>query len=53
MVKCIGKGMDGEDTTLIESYVHAKSLLSCPSLSDPVDYSPPGTSVHGFSRHEY
>ena len=28
--------------------VHAKSLQSCPTLSDPMDYSPPGSSVHGI-----
>ena len=26
--------------------VHAKSLQSCPILCDPMDYSPPGYSVH-------
>ena len=26
---------------------------SCPSLSDPMDCSLPGSSVHGFSRQEY
>ena len=26
---------------------------SCPTLSDPVDCSPPGSSVRGFSRQEY
>ena len=26
---------------------------SCPTLSDPMDCSPPGSSVHGFSRQEY
>ena len=26
----------------------AKSLRSCPTLYDPVDYSPPGSSVHGI-----
>ena len=26
---------------------------SCPTLSDPTDCSPPGSSVHGFSRQEY
>ena len=25
---------------------------SCPTLSDPMDCSPPGSSVHGFSRQE-
>ena len=26
---------------------------SCPTPSDPMDWSPPGSSVHGFSRQEY
>ena len=26
---------------------------SCPTLSDPVDCSLPGSSVHGFSRQEH
>ena len=26
---------------------------SCPTLRDPMDCSPPGSSVHGFSRQEY
>ena len=26
---------------------------SCPTLSDPMDCSVPGSSVHGFSRQEY
>ena len=30
-----------------------KSLQSCPTLCDPMDCSPPGSSVHGFSRQEY
>ena len=25
----------------------------CPTFSDPMDCSPPGSSVHGFSRQEY
>ena len=28
--------------------VRAKSLQSCPTLYDPVDCSPPGSSVHGI-----
>ena len=28
--------------------VHAKSLQSCPTLCDPMDYSPPGSSVQGI-----
>ena len=27
--------------------VSAKSLQSCPTLCDPMDYSPPDSSVHG------
>ena len=27
----------------------AKSVKSCPTLSDPMDYSPPGSPVHGES----
>ena len=26
--------------------IHAKSLQSCPTLCDPMDSSPPGSSVH-------
>ena len=26
---------------------------SCPTLFDPMDYSPPGSSVHGISRQKY
>ena len=31
----------------------AKSLQSCPTLCNPTDSSPPGSSVPGFSRQEY
>ena len=30
------------------SSMHDRSLQSCPALSDPMDYSPPGSSVHGI-----
>ena len=33
--------------------MRAKSLQSCPTLCNPMDGSPPGSSVHGFSRQEY
>ena len=33
--------------------VCAKSLQSCLTLCDPVDYSPPGSLSMGFSRQEY
>ena len=29
--------------------VHAKSLQLCPTLCNPMDYSPPGSPVHGNS----
>ena len=29
--------------------VRAKSLPRCPTLCDPMDYNPPGSSVHGDS----
>ena len=28
--------------------MHAKSLQSCPTLYNPMDYSPPGSSVHAI-----
>ena len=28
--------------------LYAKSFQSCPTLYDPVDYSPPDSSVHGI-----
>ena len=28
--------------------VHAKSFQLCPTLYDPMDCSPPGSSVHGI-----
>ena len=30
------------------AYMHAQSLQSCPTLCDPVDCRPPGSSVHGI-----
>ena len=30
----------------------AKSLQSCPTLLDPIDGSPPGSAVPGFTRQE-
>ena len=28
--------------------MHAKSLQLCPTVCDAMDYSPPGSSVHGI-----
>ena len=33
--------------------VHVPSCFSCVQLCDPVDCSPPGSSVHGVSRQQY
>ena len=33
--------------------VCAKALESCLTFFNPMDYSPPDSSIHGFSRQEY
>ena len=33
---------------LVAAATAAKSLQSCPTLSDPMDYSLPGSSIHGI-----
>ena len=35
------------DMAVGRMYVHAQLLQSCPSLCDPIDCNPPGSSVHG------
>ena len=38
----------------VHAYLHAKSLQLCPTLCDPVDYSPPVDPLSiGFFRQEY
>ena len=32
----------------IHMHMHAKSLRLCPTLCDPMDCGPPGSSVHGI-----
>ena len=39
----------GSKTLHIRECVHAKMLQLCPTLCDPMDCSPPGSSVHGDS----
>ena len=34
----------------LEAATAAESFQSCPTLCDPMDYSPPGYSVHGISQ---
>ena len=33
--------------------LHAKSIQSCPTICDPMDCSPSGSSAHGLPRQEY
>ena len=33
---------------LVQCHVHAKSLQSCLTLCEPMDCSPPSSSVHGI-----
>ena len=35
-------------TRMLARFSHAKSLQSCSTLCDPMDSSPPGSSVHGI-----
>ena len=46
MIACIfmARGMKAEEGRIM----CAKSLQSCPTLGDPMDCSPPGSSVHGI-----
>ena len=37
---------DDQSSQGIHACLHAKSLQSCPTLCDPMDSSPPGSSVH-------
>ena len=45
----IGRGAQGSPGTRCEAVAAAaKSLQSCPTLCDPIDGSPPGSSVPGI-----
>jgi len=37
-----------EDTKLYATAAAAKSIQSCPTLCDPIDGSPPGSSIPGI-----
>ena len=39
--------------TLVKSAAAAKSLQSCPTLCEPMNLCPPGSSVHGVLGQEY
>ena len=50
----VGGVRDGERITLpITAVLYAKSLQSHPTLCDPMDHSPPGSSVHGILQQEH
>ena len=34
----------------MDKFLHDKLFQSCPTLCDPMDHSPPGSSVHGISQ---
>ena len=46
----MGKEGNGKvlELVVMVACVHAKSLRSCLTLCDPMDCSPPGSSVHGI-----
>ena len=46
------KGLCSQGYSLL-SESESEVTQSCPTLCDPVDCSPPGSSIHGFSRQEY
>ena len=43
-------GVSGVLKSPTATAVAAKSLQSCPTLCDPIDGSPPGSSVHGICQ---
>ena len=44
--------LDAKSICKVAAAAAAKSLQSCPTMCDPIDGSPPGSSVLGFSRQE-
>ena len=51
--KCVWSRTQTICFTTMRAHVCAKLLRSCPTLCDPVDCSPPGSSIHGISQQEY
>ena len=43
----------GKSESVVFVCMPAESLQSCPTPCDPMDYSPPGSSVHRILRPEY
>ena len=46
----ISQYLFSSDKYLAAAAAAAKSLQSCPTLCDPINGSPPGSSVHGISQ---
>ena len=51
--KCVWSRTQTICFTTMRAHVCAKFLQSCPTLGDPMDCSPPGSSIHGISQQEY
>ena len=49
-VKVIGVWLSSFYKIMIDSDSASEVAQSCPTLCDPVDYRPPGSSVHGISQ---
>ena len=43
-----GLKLNIQKTKIIAAAATAESLQSCPTLSDPMDCSPPGSCIHGI-----
>ena len=48
LVACMQGSSDRESSAHMSACMCAKSLQSCPTLCNPRDCSPPGSSVHGI-----
>ena len=48
LISLLSKGLSRVPKILLCVCMHAKSLQSCPALCNPMDCSPPGSSVHGI-----
>ena len=49
----MNKASGSDGITVAAAAAAAKSLQSCPTLCDPMDGSPPESSVLGFTRQEH
>jgi len=47
--KQYGVSLKTDPTILFHACVHDKSLRSCPTLCNPMNYRPPDSSIHGDS----